>query len=46
MSALAGILNFFPNPAPVDEYALARLGSALNSRGPDGGYDLARAKSA
>src|ERR1044071_7936023 len=41
MSALAGILNF--DSAPVDEYALARLGAALNSRGPDGGYDLAEA---
>src|ERR1051325_751683 len=39
MSALAGILNFGSNP--VDEYALARLGAALDSRGPDGGYDLA-----
>ena len=41
MSALAGILHFGSNP--VDEYALARLGSALDSRGPDGGYDLATA---
>lgn len=43
MSALAGILNFGPNPAPVDQYALARFGTALNSRGPDGGRDLAEA---
>jgi asparagine synthase (glutamine-hydrolysing) len=40
MSALAGILNFGSNPAPVDEYALARMGAALNARGPDGGHDL------
>src|SRR5215212_8994871 len=42
MSALAGILYFAPDAAPVDEYELAQLGSALNSRGPDGGSDLAR----
>jgi asparagine synthase (glutamine-hydrolysing) len=39
MSALAGILNF--DRVPVDEYALARLGAALDSRGPDGGDDVA-----
>jgi asparagine synthase (glutamine-hydrolysing) len=38
MSALAGILNFH---SAVDEHALASLGSALDLRGPDGGYDLA-----
>src|SRR5215208_5808595 len=42
MSALAGILNFAPDAAPVDEYELGQLGSALDSRGPDGGHDLAR----
>src|SRR5829696_3050653 len=41
MSALAGILNFGSGPAAVDASALALLGSALDSRGPDGGYDLA-----
>jgi asparagine synthase (glutamine-hydrolysing) len=41
MSALGGILNFGTTPSPVDEYLLAQLGTALNSRGPDGGYDLA-----
>ena len=43
MSALAGILNFGRDPAPVDEFALARLATALDARGPDGGYDLAGA---
>src|SRR5215210_8590322 len=42
MSAFAGILNFGPDAAPVDEYELRQLGSALDSRGPDGGHDLAR----
>jgi len=41
MSALAGILNF-GSDAPVDEYDLAKLGAALDSRGPDGGLDLVR----
>jgi len=41
MSALAGILNFGSNAAAVDEYDLAKLGAALNSRGPDGGFDVA-----
>jgi len=41
MSALAGILNFGSNAAAVDEYDLAKLGSALDSRGPDGGFDVA-----
>ena len=40
MSALAGILNFGNDPAPVDEYTLNRLGAALESRGPDGGNDV------
>src|SRR5215203_6078699 len=40
MSAFAGILNFGNEPAPVDEFALARMGTALDSRGPDGGSDL------
>ena len=39
MSALAGILNFGSN-APVDEYDVAKLGAALDSGGPDGGFDL------
>ena len=39
MSALAGILNF-GSVASVNEYDLARLGAALDSRGPDGGFDL------
>jgi len=42
MSALAGILNFGSDAAPVDEYDLAKLGAALDSRGPDGGFDLVR----
>jgi len=44
MSALAGILNFGSDAAPVNEFDLARLGSALESRGPDGGFDLVRGK--
>lgn len=39
MSALAGILNFGRGAAPVNEYDLAKLGVALDSRGPDGGLD-------
>src|SRR5919205_2115669 len=42
MSALAGILNFGSGAAPVNEYDLAKLGATLNSRGPDGGFDVAR----
>ena len=40
MSALAGILNFGSGSATVNEYDLAKLGAALDSRGPDGGFDL------
>jgi asparagine synthase (glutamine-hydrolysing) len=40
MSALAGIFNFGSDAAPVDEYELAKLGVALDARGPDGGFDL------
>lgn len=40
MSAFAGILNFGNDGARVDEYALTRLGAALDARGPDGGNDL------
>jgi len=39
MSALAGILNFAV--APVNAYDLAKLGATIDSRGPDGGFDLA-----
>src|ERR1044072_7661538 len=39
MSALAGILNF-GGAVPVNEYDLARLGATLDSRGPDGGFDV------
>ncbi|HSE19653.1 MAG TPA: asparagine synthase-related protein [Pyrinomonadaceae bacterium] len=42
MSALAGIFNFGRGAVPVDEFELAKLGSALESRGPDGGFDLIR----
>src|SRR6185369_6363706 len=41
MSALAGILNLGSNAAAVNEYDLAKLGAALDSRGPDGGFDVA-----
>jgi len=40
VSALAGILNFGNDAAPVAEHELAKLGVALDSRGPDGGFDL------
>ena len=40
MSALAGILNFGSGAAPVNEYDLAKLGATLDSRGPDGGFDV------
>src|SRR5215213_3239888 len=40
MSALAGILNFGSGVAPVNEDDLARLGAALDARGPDGGFDV------
>jgi len=40
MSALAGILNFGSAAAPVNEYDLAKLGATLDSRGPDGGFDV------
>src|ERR1041385_8376123 len=40
MSSLAGILNFGNDAAPVSEHELARLGVALDARGPDGGFDL------
>jgi asparagine synthase (glutamine-hydrolysing) len=40
MSALSGILNFGSGAAPVNEYDLAKLGAALDSRGPDGGFDV------
>ena len=40
MSALAGILNFGNDAAPVPEHELTKLGVALDSRGPDGGVDL------
>lgn len=39
MSALAGILNFGSDAAPVNDYELAKLGLALDGRGPDGGFD-------
>ena len=42
MSALAGIFNFGNDAAPVNEFDLARLGSALEARGPDGGFDVVR----
>ncbi|HEX5602208.1 MAG TPA: asparagine synthase-related protein [Pyrinomonadaceae bacterium] len=41
MSALAGILNLGSGVAPVNEYDLAKLGATLDSRGPDGGFDVA-----
>src|ERR1044072_1752103 len=40
MSALAGIFYFGSDAAPVDEYELAKLGVALDPRGPDGGVNL------
>src|SRR4026207_1559767 len=40
MSALAGILNFGRGAAPVNEYDLAKMATALDARGPDGGFDL------
>src|SRR6185295_3998794 len=40
MSALAGILNFGSGTAPVNEDDLATLGARLDSRGPDGGFDV------
>jgi asparagine synthase (glutamine-hydrolysing) len=40
MSALAGILNFGSGAAPVNEDDLAKLGAILDSRGPDGGFDV------
>lgn len=40
MSALAGILNFGSGIAPVNEYDLAKLGARLDSRGPDGGFEV------
>ena len=40
MSALAGILNFGSGAVPVNEHDLARLGRALDARGPDGGLDV------
>jgi len=40
MSALAGILNFGSGAAPVNEYDLATLGATLDSRGPDGGFEV------
>ena len=40
MSALAGILNFGNDAAPVHEPELARLAVTLDVRGPDGGFDL------
>ena len=40
MSALAGILNFGGGVAPINEYDLAKLGASLDSRGPDGGFDV------
>lgn len=40
MSALAGILKFGSDAAPVNEYEIAKLGVALDPRGPDGGFDL------
>jgi asparagine synthase (glutamine-hydrolysing) len=40
MSALAGILNFGSGAAAVNEYDLAKLGAMLDSRGPDGGFDV------
>lgn len=40
MSALAGILNFGSGVAPVNEYDLAKLGATLDSRGPDGGFEV------
>jgi asparagine synthase (glutamine-hydrolysing) len=42
MSALAGIFNFGSDAAPVNDFELARLGSALESRGPDGGFEVVR----
>jgi len=41
MSALAGILNLGSSANPVNEYDLAKLGAALDPRGPDGGFDVA-----
>lgn len=40
MSALAGILNFGSEAAPVCEYDLATMAAALDARGPDGGFYL------
>lgn len=40
MSALAGLLNFGSGAAPVNEYDLAKLGATLDSRGPDGGFNV------
>lgn len=40
MSALAGVLNFGSDAAPVNEHELAKLGAVLESRGPDGGFEL------
>ena len=39
MSALAGILKFGSGAAPVNKHDVARLGEALDARGPDGGSD-------
>ena len=36
-------MNFGHEPHRVDDYVLARLGAALEPRGPDGGYDLVAA---
>ena len=43
MSAFAGIMNFGPELRRVDDFELARLGAALETHGPDGGYDLVAA---
>lgn len=40
MSALAGIFNFGRDAAPVNGFELAKLGVALDFRGPDGGSDV------
>ncbi|MEN3328107.1 MAG: hypothetical protein V7638_2914 [Acidobacteriota bacterium] len=40
MSALAGILNFGSGAVTVNEYDLAKLGATLDSRGPEGGFDV------
>ena len=42
MSALAGIFNFGRNAARVNEFELAKLGVALDFRGPDGGFDVTK----